>query len=342
MAARPKVCIDRVLPRDIMRPQRTLRGPKGRIRAISPIGKAWMNGSTLRVRFMSGTPAEQAVAREQAGWWAAVANLKFDFNDAPDAEIRIAFDPDDGAWSYVGTDCRGIPTGQPTMNLGFLDGGTAAHEFGHAIGLAHEHQNPAGGIQWNEPVVIRELAKPPNSWDEQTVRHNVLRKYSVDQINGTVFDPDSIMLYFFPASWTLNGIATKANDVLSDLDKQFIAGAKMYPKTGTTVVDATPLEVNAGRRTQASIGKVGEEDLFRFTAAADGSYVIDTRGPTDVVMKLFGPNSETALIAEDDDSGIDTNARISADLIAGEYFVQVRHYNRARGMGNYSILVRKL
>ena len=31
--------------------------------------------------------------------------------------------------------------------------------------------------------------------------------------------------------------------------------------------------------------------------------MIDTRGPTDVVMKLFGPNSETALIAEDDDSG---------------------------------------
>jgi len=341
MAARPKVCFDRVLPREIMRRQRTMRA-KGRPRAISPIGKAWMNGSTLRVRFMSGTPAEQAVAREQAGWWAAVANLKFDFNDAPDAEIRIAFDPNDGAWSYVGTDCRGIPVNHPTMNLGFLDGGTAGHEFGHAIGLAHEHQNPAGGIQWNEQVVIAELAKPPNSWDEDKVRHNVLRKYSVDQINGTEFDPNSIMLYFFPASWTLNGIATKANDVLSDLDKQFIAGAKMYPKTGDTVADATVLEVNARSRTQASIGKVGEEDLFRLTAAADGSYVVDTRGPTDVVMKLFGPNSETALIAEDDDSGIDTNASISADLIAGDYFVQVRHYNRASGMGNYSILARKV
>jgi hypothetical protein len=58
-----------------------------------------MNGSTLRVRFMAGTSAEQAVAREQAGWWASVANLKFDFNDAPDAEIRITFDPNDGAWS---------------------------------------------------------------------------------------------------------------------------------------------------------------------------------------------------------------------------------------------------
>lgn len=342
MTVRPKVCFDRILPRDMMRLQRTMRGRGGRVRAISPIGKTWMNGSTLRVRFMSGTPAEQAVAREQAGWWAAVANLKFDFNNAPDAEIRITFDPNDGAWSYVGTDCRGIPSNAATMNLGFLDGGTAGHEFGHAIGLAHEHQNPAGGIQWNEQVVIQELAKSPNFWDEAKARHNVLRKYSADQINGTAFDPDSIMLYFFPASWTLNGIATKANDVLSGVDKEFIAGAKMYPKTGSTVADATLLEVDAGSRTPASIGKVGEEDLFRFTAAADGHYVIETRGPTDVVMKLFGPNSETALIAEDDDSGMDTNARISTDLIASEYFVQVRHYNRASGMGNYSIGVRKL
>ena len=315
---------------------------RGRERAISPIGKAWMNGSTLKVRFMGGTTAEQATAREQAGWWAAVANLTFEFNNAGNADIRIAFDPNDGAWSYVGTDCKSIPVNQPTMNLGFLDGGTAAHEFGHSIGLAHEHQNPSGGIEWNEPVVIAELAKSPNFWDEATTRHNVLRKYSIDQINGTAFDPDSVMLYFFPSSWTLNGIGTKANDVLSTIDKQFIAGAKMYPKTGGTSSTAVELQVNAARRTAAAIGKVGEEDLFRFTAARDGRYLIDTRGPTDVVMKLFGPDSETALIAEDDDSGVDTNAQIVRDLTAGNYFVQVRHYNRASGMGNYSIKVRRL
>ena len=50
-----------------------------------------MNGSTLRVRFMAGTPAEHR--RQRAGWWSQVANLKFDFNNAPDAEIRITFDP---------------------------------------------------------------------------------------------------------------------------------------------------------------------------------------------------------------------------------------------------------
>ena len=80
-----------------------------------------------------------------------------------------------------------------------------------------------------------------------------------------------------------------------------------------------------------------------FTVTTDGRYVIDTRGPTDVVMKLFGPDSETALIAEDDDSGVRLPTRGSRpDLIAGDYFVQVRHYNRASGMGNYSILVRKM
>ena len=342
MEERAKVCIDRVLPRDMMRLQPTIRSRGGRTRAIAPIGKTWMNGSTLRVRFMGGTSAEQAVAREQAGWWMQVANLNFSFDDAPNAEIRISFDSGDGAWSYVGTDSGGIPLNEATMNLGFLDGGTAGHEFGHAIGLAHEHQNPAGGIQWNEEVVIREAAKSPNFWDEQTTRHNILRKYTADQINGTAFDADSIMLYFFPASWTLNGIGTKANEVPSRLDKQFVAGAKMYPKTGVSVDDATKLKVNASRRTQASIGKAGEEDLYKFTAETDGRYVIDTAGPTDIVMKLFGPNSETALIAEDDDSGIQTNARIAANLIAGEYFVQVRHYNRARGVGNYSIKVRKI
>jgi hypothetical protein len=340
MAYRPKVCIDRVLPTAESRPQRTMR-IGGRVRAISPIGKTWMNGSTLRVRFLAGTSAEQTLVREQAGWWTEHANLTFDFGTAPDADIRIAFDPSDGAWSYIGTDCKHIPAGQPTMNLGFLDGGTAAHEFGHAIGLAHEHQNPAGGIEWKEEVVIHDLSGPPNNWDEDTIRHNVLEKYRIDQINGTAFDGDSIMLYFFPGSWTVSGVGTKANDVLSATDESFIAGEKMYPRDAPTPDDARELSIKAKSRTRASIGKFGEEDLFRFTAPTEGDYVIDTRGPTDVVLKLFGPNSRTALIAEDDDSGVDFNARIGARLQAGEYFAQVRHYNRQSGVGKYSIRVTK-
>lgn len=338
---RPHVCFDRILPRELMRMRPTLRSASGRTRAISPIGKTWMNGSVLHVRFIGGDAAQRAKAREQAGWWEAVANLRFVFDDAPGADIRIAFDDGDGAWSYIGTDCKSIPANEPTMNLGFLDGGTAAHEWGHAIGLAHEHQNPAGGIQWNEAVVLREMAKSPNFWDAQTTRHNILSRYQADQINGTTFDPESIMLYFFPADWTLNGVGTRANDVLSQMDKQFVAGARMYPHAAPALDSATPLTPNARSRTAARIGRFGEEDLFRFVVDRDGRYVVDTRGPTDVVMKLFGPDRPTALVAEDDDSGYAFNARIAADLLAGAYWVQVRHYNRESGVGDYSVRVRR-
>jgi hypothetical protein len=335
---RARVCIDRVLPRDMMRLQATARSG-GRVRAIAPVGKTWMNGSTLRVRFLGGTAAQQRIVKEQAGWWTEHANLRFEFGDAPDAEIRIAFDPNDGAWSYVGTDCRSIPRNEPTMNLGFMDGGTTAHEFGHAIGLAHEHQNPAGGIEWNEAVVIRECAQSPNFWDEATTRHNILLKYAADQIKGTQFDPESIMLYFFPAEWTVNGTGTQQNETLSALDKQFISGARMYPRSAPTVTEATELVPNARRRTDAAIGRFGEEDLYVFVVKRPGRHVIDTKGPTNMVMKLFGPDSPTALIAEDDDSGVAYNARIAADLVAGRYYAQVRHANRTRGTGKYTIRV---
>jgi Astacin (Peptidase family M12A)/Bacterial pre-peptidase C-terminal domain len=331
-----KICYDRILPHEMFRPRRTRRA-NGALRAVFEFRKMWINGSTLHVRFLGGSSSQRALVREQAQWWTDHANLTFNFNDAPDAEIRIAFDENDGAWSYVGTDAQSIPLNQPTMNLGFMDGGTTAHEFGHAIGLGHEHQNPAGGIEWNEEVVIRDLGGPPNFWPPEQVRHNVLEKYAVDQIRGTTFDPDSIMLYAFPARWTKNGIATNANEVLSAMDKAFIASAEAYPRTAISAVE---LGVNAATGTSAAIGVPGEEDLFTFTAAAPGRHTIETGGQTDVVMKLFGPNSQTLLIAEDDDGGAGLNSRITADLIPGRYFVQIRHFNTARGTGSYTISVR--
>jgi hypothetical protein len=59
------------------------------------------------------------------------------------------------------------------------------------------------------------------------------------------------------------------------------------------------------------------------------------------VMKLFGPDSPTALIAEDDDSGYATNAQIAVQLSPGQYWIQLRHYNRESGQGEYSVKVRR-
>jgi Astacin (Peptidase family M12A) len=332
-----KVCVDRVLPKDVGRPQQVTRTRGGPSRAVFEFKKMWINGSTLRVRFMGGTATQQALAKKQALWWVDHANLKFDFNNAADAEIRVTFDPNDGAWSYIGTDAKGIPLNQATLNLGFMDGGTAAHEFGHAIGLGHEHQNPQGGIQWNEAAVLKDLSGPPNNWSPDQIRFNVLNKYSADQIRGTQFDADSIMLYQFPASWTKNGMATHGNDILSAMDKAFIASEQAYPRIALSPVT---LKIN-GVATSASIGVPGEEDVYTFTVPLRGMgrHVIETGGQTDVVMKLFGANSQTNLIAEDDDGGVGYNSRIATILGPGKYFVQIRHYNKANGTGSYTIKV---
>lgn len=134
-----------------------------------------MNGSTLRVRFIGGTPTQQAMATEQAAWWTQYeyANLRFDFNNASDAEIRVAFNADEYTWSYIGTDAKGIPLDQPTMNLALVEGAIAAHAFGHAVGLEHVRQIPAGGMQWNERVLIRDLSGPPMYWTVDQIRQFV-------------------------------------------------------------------------------------------------------------------------------------------------------------------------
>ena len=110
----------------------------------------------------------------------------------------------------------------------------------------------------------------------------------------------------------------------------------MYPKT--LAPDVTSIAVGAAP-VEASIGKHGEEDLFSFTVGAKGPYILETKGSTDVVMVLLGPNDKTTMIAEDDDSGRNYNAKIATKLDSGTYYARVRHY-KPTGTGKYGISVR--
>ncbi len=90
---------------------------------------------------------------------------------------------------------------------------------------------------------------------------------------------------------------------------------------------------------QGSIGTVNERDLYGFRVTAPGAYTIETAGNTDCVLRLFGPETPTILVAEDDDSGPGANSRIVANLEPGTYFAEVRHYSPT-GTGSYSISVK--
>jgi hypothetical protein len=200
----------------------------------------WNPGDVIRVRFLEGDESLRGRVRAVADRWTALANLTFEWVEEGDTEIRIAFRQGDGSWSYLGTQCREIPDGEPTMNYGWLTPDSpddeitsvVLHEFGHALGLIHEHQNPEGGIQWNEPAVIADLSGPPNNWDEATIRHNVLGHYEPGTTTGTPVDPDSIMMYPIPAAWTLDGFSADFNGDLSEQDMAFIREA--YPGITTT------------------------------------------------------------------------------------------------------------
>jgi hypothetical protein len=163
-----------------------------------------------------------------------IVNLKFVFIDDPkESEIRIAFDAAQGAWSLLGTDCLSeTDHTQPTMNLGWFDVATTIHEFLHALGLIHEHQNPKDNlIQWNKKAVYK-WAEQTQGWNESTTYHNIIEKYDSNQINGSVYDPESIMLYFFPASLTLNNKGTQQNLKLSAYDVQYLNS--VYPNSPET------------------------------------------------------------------------------------------------------------
>jgi len=223
-----KICIDRSGSPRITDPEARLAALKARL---------WPTGSTIRIRFMNGHPVVQEKVAQIALEWIRYANLKFQFTDAYDAEIRIAFDRRGGSWSYVGTSAVNISPRYPTMNFGWLYPNTdideyrrvVFHEFGHALGMVHEHQSPAAEIPWNKQAVYDYYAAPPNNWSKAMVDMNIFGKYVVRSTQFSEFDPASIMIYPIPAQLTTNGFAVGWNTELSAMDKAYIGQLYPYP-----------------------------------------------------------------------------------------------------------------
>ncbi len=229
----PCMCYDRILAQD----QEAMRSID---RLVFITSKMWQPGDKLTVSFMGGSATQRSRAMDAANRLSQVAFINFDFLSSGVGTLRIAFNPSLGAWSNIGRDALGVSRQQPTINLGFDQAGTYTHELCHALGAIHEHQSPFGNpIQWNRPQVYHDLGGPPNNWDMATIDHNMFETYSQTITNGTTFDRLSVMLYAFPASWTIDGFHSEPNAVLSELDKQWLA--TKYPGRVTPpVVPPTP------------------------------------------------------------------------------------------------------
>lgn len=233
----PKTCVtDALIAPEDLAESNIIGTPNGPDHLALRKDAFWPNGKRLKVRFLNGTTFLQNKVKYFAQTWEKYANIDFQFVASGDAEIRVAFrwGGDGGSWSYLGTDNLRIDKDKPTMNYGWFSENTrddefqrtVTHEFGHALGCIHEHQSPAGTIKWNEAKVIAD-SKATQGWDEVKTRQQIINKYRATQTTNSQFDRNSIMCYFFPAAWTLDGQGTPDNRVLSETDKAFIG--KMYP-----------------------------------------------------------------------------------------------------------------
>lgn len=328
-----------VLPADLL-PEREF--------SIRIGAKKWVNGTVLHYHFLDRTSspmwkwieAQKKVVRWAFGVWkAAGIGLTFvEVTDPSEAEIRIGCQQGAGSWSYVGTDNLKYSDLGRTMNFGWdlttpWGNATALHEIGHALGLSHEHQNPKAGIVWNEAKVYQRFSAPPNSWDHDKIYNNIIKKLDPTQVQGSDWDPASIMEYPFPPGliaspkpYDAQGIGE--NTALSASDRNWVK--TWYPATNAP----PPIGVMQFERLDSTAG--GQTD-FEFKPDATRKYRIQTVGEADCLLVVFEVREgEPRHFIAQDDSGSDENLSIRVKMVKGRTYVlrvRVNFVNSAQGVG---------
>lgn len=311
----------------------------------------WANGTTLHYYFFDkksdgawvkytdgtkewigwkGTTAQQEVVRKAFGIWKKLGiGLSFaEVKNREEAEVRIGFMEDDGSWSYVGREILDQKVNARTMNFGWniavpdqhngID--TAVHEIGHTLGLQHEHQNPFAGIVWNEDAVYASLGAPPNNWDKATTFENIIKKLDKKEVNGSSWDPNSVMHYPFEA-----GLIKKPTKYATGLE----------PAGGLSVEDINTVlkfypAINPNKDIVVTIDqaydvpvKSSEQQNYIFKPGLTRYYNIQTSGKLDTVMVLSEqlPGKQLQYLSGDDNSGTDNNALIRIKLFRGKTYV---------------------
>ncbi len=186
----------------------------------------WPVSAVLDVAFMNGSAVEQDRVLQIAGTWSEHANVRFskvENTTGAGPDIRIEFDTG-GHSSQLGTNSLAeISRGNRSMRYATFAPANRPilHEFGHALGLQHEHLNPDAGFDWDKQAVY-DFAQVNFGWDKDTTDFNILDPLERDSLNYSEFDAASIMGYHVRPSWTRDDAGTVPALELSPTDISYI------------------------------------------------------------------------------------------------------------------------
>ena len=221
---------------DLSNPEVKPSKPNAVRSGASPIPNLWAVGTVIQISFLDGSNEQQEFVRSIAAEWLEHANLSFDFRDTPSA-VRVSFSGP-GNWTLMGTNAlRELDSAKPTMNLGSVRaiGGlkrrerlTVLHEFGHLLGLIHEHQNPNANLDWAVEHVYAEYTGPPNYWTREQIDRVLIQPASNDYANYREFDQNSVMSFAIPSRLFNDGVGIRPDSELSNSDKELIS--RLYPE----------------------------------------------------------------------------------------------------------------
>ncbi|KAF5350798.1 hypothetical protein D9758_010354 [Tetrapyrgos nigripes] len=195
--------------------------------------KLWPVGETLTLFFLDGTANQKAAVLKTIAIWSTFANISFAEAPRDTAKIRVSFKTQ-GSWSAVGMDALKVTDkNSPTIGLGWIaddpnpsqeDAGIVLHEFGHALGMMHEHQSPLrGGMIHLKERAVYNYYRPLLNYNDNLVKSQIIDQYNLSTIsNYSQLDLNSIMMYFMPADLNEEGIEVPVNTCLSKHDQAFI------------------------------------------------------------------------------------------------------------------------
>ena len=201
-------------------------------RAVGTYSKFWDNGRTLTVSFMETLPDELEYRVERIiRQWDPHHSLAVDFVKNRPADIRLYLGGKHNE-SYLGTDALIAPPDQPTLLVASKPDHwsferTLLHEFGHVLGLEHEHLHPHARIPWNKEKVY-DYYRDTQGWSKTDVDINLFNVSKDPRTHTGTYDKHSIMHYSIPNELTYGDWQVGNNLVISEQDKINIR--TIYPR----------------------------------------------------------------------------------------------------------------